>query len=117
MNSEETLKREFDGEEGSFILKLRCDLDWDKKAFGNLVSIMYDSAEKYKGKESIPTWMAHGFWFFDTWVCEWTSHPDFPRPEKEYYENSIELIHDLAYYLFIGESPYEDDTLKKLSKG
>ena len=117
MNTEEVLKKEFEGEEGSFILKLRCELNWDKNAFSSLASSMCDVAEKYKGKQSIPTWIAHGFWFFDTWVKEWTSHPDFPRPEKEYYENSIELIHDLAYYLFIGESPYEDDTLKKLSKG
>ncbi len=97
MNSEEALKREFDGEEGSFSIKLRCGLNWDKRAFSNLVSTMYDIAEKYKGEESIPIWVAYGFCFFDTWIREWTSHPDFPRPEKEYYESSVGLIRDLTH--------------------
>ena len=74
-------------------------------------------ADKYKGVESIPTWVANGFWFFDTWVKEWTSHADLPRPETEYYENSIALTHEQAYNLLIDKCPYEDDTLKKLSKG
>ena len=32
------LRREFGAEEGSFLLKLRCEMEWDKKAFSPLIS-------------------------------------------------------------------------------
>ena len=115
--AEKILKSEFDGEDGSFLLIARCELRWDKVAFRHMTNAMYDVAIKFKDKTKIDQWVANGFWFCDTWVREWTSHPDFPKPGKEYYEDSIELLHDLAYLLFVGDSPYEDDTLKMKAKG
>ncbi|MES2569584.1 MAG: hypothetical protein V4710_05965 [Verrucomicrobiota bacterium] len=117
MKSREILKRHFDGEDGTFLIIARCELRWDWQAFRELTSAMCSVAADEKGGQQIERWVAHGFWFCDTWIREWTGHPDFPRPEQQAYEDAIELIHDLAYYLFLGESPYEDDALQRKSKG
>jgi len=117
MSSRDILRREFDAEEGSFLVQARCKLSWDWDAFRRLTSAMYDVADEARGQPSIETWIAHGFWFCDTWIPDWTSHPNFPRPSEEAYRHAIELIHNLAYFLFIGESPYKNDTLRRNAKG
>jgi hypothetical protein len=117
MSSRDILRREFDAEEGSFLLQARSTLSWDWDAFRRLTNAMYDVADEARGQLSIETWIAHGFWFCDTWIPDWTSHPNFPRPSQEVYRDAIELIHNLAYFLFIGESPYKDDTLRRKAKG
>jgi hypothetical protein len=101
-------------EEGSFIYTLRIDLEWDWKAFRRLTRVLYDVAEANRGNQKVDLSVAHAFWFFDTWVRDHTSHPNFPRPEYG-YEDAIMLLDHLAYFFFMGESPFKDDTLKKLS--
>jgi hypothetical protein len=49
MSSREILRREFDAEEGSFLLQARVQLKWDWDAFRRLTSAMYDVAEEVKG--------------------------------------------------------------------
>lgn len=115
MNKRQLLKGEFEGEDGSFIFLLRNKLKWDWDAFYRLTDAMYHVADETCQSASVHKELAHGFWFVDTWVRDWTEHPDFPRPEKRAYAQALELIHDLCYLFFLGESPYEDDTLKKLS--
>ena len=116
MLSRDVLKREFDAEEGSFLLRMRCELDWDWQAYRRLTSAMYDVADEARGQASIETWVAQGFWFVDTSVRDWTGHPSFPRPSEEEYRDAIQLLHDLAWFLFTGESPYEDDSLRHKAK-
>jgi len=118
MNARETLKKHFNAEEGSFLLLVRCELRWDWAAFRELTAAMFTVADELRGKETIETWIAHGFWFCDSWIPDSTAHPNFPRPEAAAYNEAIQLIHDLAHLLFVGESPYEDDTLRmKAIKG
>jgi hypothetical protein len=55
-------------------------------------------------------WIAEGFWYYQGFVRDWTSHPNFPRPYGEsYYEVAYKRLSDLAYWMFMGESPYEGD--------
>ena len=117
MSSRNILKSQFDAEEGSFLLQARCRLEWDWDAFRRLTSAMYDVADEVKGQPSVETWIAQGFWFCDTWIRDHTSHPNFPRPPEEAYRDALALLGDLAYFLFMGESPYKDDTLRKKAKG
>jgi hypothetical protein len=117
MTPEQTLKQEFDAEDGSFMLRARIELVWDEIAFRRLTSAMYDVAVTVKDLDEIPRWIALGFWHADTWIRDWTSHPDFPRPESGHRERAYELIHTLAYLLFMGERPYQGDALQKLAKG
>ena len=117
MSSRESLKREFEAEEGSFLLQARCYLEWDWEAFRRLTSAMYDVADEVKGQASLESWIANGFWFCDTWIRDWTGHPNFPRPPEDVYRDALEIVHDLAYLLFNGESPYMDDTLRHRAKG
>jgi tetratricopeptide (TPR) repeat protein len=111
------LRREFDAEEGSFLIQIRCRLEWDWDAFRRLTSAMYDVADEARGNSSIETWIAEGFWFCDTWIRGHTIHPSFPRPPEEAYRDALELLNNLASFLFTGQSPYEDDTLRKKAKG
>ena len=99
------------------MIQARVRLEWDWDAFRRLTSAMYDVAEEVKGQPSIETWIAQGFWLCDTWVSSWTSHPNFPHPPEDAYRDAINLIHDLAYFLFMGESPYNGDTLRNKAKG
>ncbi len=117
MSSREILRREFDAEEGSFLLLARSRYLWDWDAFRRLTGAMYDVADEVKGQPSVETWIAQGFWFCDTWIRAHTSHPNFPRPPEGAYREGLALLDDLAYFLFMGQSPYEDDTLRKKAKG
>ena len=55
MSPREILKREFDAEEGSFLLQARVWLNWDWEAFRRLTSAMYDVADEVNGQPSIET--------------------------------------------------------------
>lgn len=107
------LEDEFHAKEGSFLIELRCGLNWDREAFSRLVGAMQAYVENRPASETtIERWIAEGFWHLDYFVKEWSSHPSFPRPYgDQYYEEAYERLHDLAYSLFVGESPYMDGKL------
>jgi hypothetical protein len=107
----EDLRREFEAEDGSFLLQLRVELMWDPAAFGRMTALMLDVVKSREREAPIPRWLAEGFWLLDWFVKDWSTHPNFPRPLAEgYYRRAYERLHDLAYWLFIGESPYENGT-------
>jgi hypothetical protein len=111
MNSSEqiirVLRQEFDAEDGSFLIQLRCDLVWDKTAFSRLVDVMHSYVSQTCDEPRVERWIANGFWYLETFVRDWTQHPSFPRVyAAEYYESAYQRLHDLAYWLFDGKSPY-----------
>jgi hypothetical protein len=102
------LQHEFDAMPGSFLLQLRCDLRWDKEAFNRLTVAMHTLVSEHNPEESIPRWIAEGFWYLDWFVKHWSTHANFPHEHAPaYYERAYERLHDLAFWLFVGESPYE----------
>jgi len=111
------LRSEFDGEDGSFLIQIRCEFRWDWEAFRRLTAAMYDVAEEVRGQAVIEKWITEGFWFCDTWIRDFTGHPDFPRPPEEDYRDALELLHDLAWFLFVGESLFTGDELWRKAKG
>src|SRR5262245_14780803 len=117
MTPREILRREFDAEDGSFLIQIRAHLKWDWDAFRRLTSAMYDVADEVKGQPSIETWIAQGFWYCDTFIRDWTSHPNFPRPPEDAHQDALALLNQLAHFLFTGQNPYHDDTLRKKAKG
>ena len=116
-SSRDILRHEFNADERSFLIEARVRLEWDWDAFRRLTSAMYDVADEVKGQPSIETWIAEGFWYCDTWIRDWTSHPDFRRPPDDAYRDALELLNQLASFLFVGQSPYSDDALRKKAKG
>jgi hypothetical protein len=116
MMPREILKREFDAEEGSFLIQARCHANWDWDAFRRLTSAMYDVADEVRGQPTIETWIAQGFWFCETWIQDWTRHPNSTRP-PEAYRDAKGLVHELSSFLFTGLNPYKDDTLRQKAKG
>lgn len=109
----ERLRHEFEAEEGTFLLQLRCDMHWDRDAFRRLVDAMQGYLESQRDDEHLPRWIAEGFWFLGHFVKEWSSHPRFSRPLAQgYYEAGYRRLHDLGWWLFMGASPYESGTLE-----
>jgi hypothetical protein len=102
------LKNEFDAGEGSFLIKLRPNLEWDKDAFNRLATAMKLYAESKSNEPKLERWVAEGFWFVPRFVREWTTHPNFPKVHAaDYYERAFTRLDDLAYWYFMGQSPYE----------
>lgn len=101
---ETELRQEFDGEDGSFLITLRCGLKWDEEAYDRLVQLMKRCIADLEGMEEIPRWIANGFWFTDSFVMSWTSHPDFPREQDQaYYDDAWSEISCLAHALFVDD--------------
>ena len=104
-----TLRSEFNAADGSFLLQLRCDLHWDQTAFTRMTDAMREYCRSRNTEDDIPRWIAYGFWYVESFVRDWSTHPSFPREyDAEYYERAYARLHDLAYLLFTGESPYQD---------
>jgi hypothetical protein len=102
-----TLKSEFDAGEGSFLIKLRPSLEWDKVAFSRLASAMKCCAETRSNEPNLERWVAEGFWFVPRFIKEWVAHPNFPKVHAaDYYEKAFTQLDDLAYWYFMGQSPY-----------
>lgn len=104
---EATLRSEFDAEDGSFLLQLRCDLEWDREAFARLVTAMEACAAAHAGRETIERWVAEGFWYVGWFVPEWSRHKNFPRPEVAYHQRACQRLWDLSWWLFTGNHPRE----------
>jgi hypothetical protein len=101
------LRREFDAEDGSFLMSLRGEFVWNREAFSRLVNAMEACCRDTEGKETLDRWMAEGFWYLSTFVEGCATHDAFPKDEPaEYYEKAFQRLHDLAYWFFFGESPY-----------
>ncbi|MFE7591615.1 hypothetical protein ACFU6K_19625 [Kitasatospora sp. NPDC057512] len=96
------LRQEFDAEEGSFLLRLRGELEWDRAAFTRLERARA-ACKQLQEEQKLDRWIAEGFYELATWVPSWTSHPNFPRPVPDsYYEDCIERLGDLADWFFRG---------------
>lgn len=101
------LKNEFDAGEGSFLIKLRPTLEWDKVAFNRLVSAMKRCAETRSSESNLERWVAMGFWFVPRFVRDRVTHPNFPKIHAaDYYQKAFTRLDDLAYWYFMGQSPY-----------
>jgi hypothetical protein len=102
------LRDEFGASPGSFLLTLRCNLEWNEHAFNRLTQAMFEYVRTRNRETDIPRWIAEGFWYLDWFVKDWSMHESFPREHDEsYYEAAYERLHDLAYWLFVGESIHQ----------
>jgi len=104
------LRSEFDAEEGSLLLKIRCDLAWDVDAFDRLVAAMEACCRAKVHERLVERWIAEGFWYVSWFVKDWTTHPNFPKwRTEEYYQAAYEYLDGLAFWFFFDEAPWTDD--------
>lgn len=104
------LKNEFEAGEDSFLIKLRPRLEWDKTAFNRLASAMKHCAEIKSNEPKLERWVAEGFWYVPRFVRDWATHSNFPKVHSvEYYNEAFTRLDDLAYWYFMGQSPYESE--------
>src|SRR6185312_7056217 len=114
------LQHEFNANEGSFLLQLRCDLVWDRAAFTRLTGAMLDCCKVYDTTKdppttafpgspyydrTVPRWLAEGFWYASTFIRGHTSHPAWREKiasDLDYYDKAYERLDDLAYWFFFG---------------
>ncbi|MGO8947050.1 MAG: hypothetical protein ACLQUY_05185 [Ktedonobacterales bacterium] len=117
------LWHEFNAEEGSFLLQLRCDLVWDRAAFTRLTDAMLACCQAYdEGKQRstvlrqvsdptyVPRWLAEGFWYVLSFVEGHTSHPAWKgkiAADPSYYDRAYERLHALAEWFFTGYGPLD----------
>jgi hypothetical protein len=102
------LKNEFEAGEGSFLIKLRPGMEWDKAAFNRLTSAMKRCAEISSNDSKLERWVAEGFWNVSWFVRSWATHSNFPKAHSaNYYSKAFTRLDDLAYWYFMGQSPYE----------
>lgn len=105
----DVLRREFAGEDGSFLIQLRCNMNWDKESFSRLVDAMEACCKACERQQSLERWTAEGFWYLSWFVKQWTEHPNFPRPQPaRYYEDALTRLDDLAFWFFMGCNPREE---------
>lgn len=103
------LRREFELGDGSFVIRLRGDLEWDRGAFTRLERAMRAACERIQGQDKLDRWLALGFYYVPRFVRDWTAHPDFPRPHpRQYYEDCLRRLDDLADWFFHGEHMYQE---------
>lgn len=101
------LKSQFDGDDGSFIIRLRCDYEWDKNAFTKLIEAMRICCERTANDDKLDRWLADGFWYFAIMVRAIASHSEFRRIyPQEYYDYAFRRLEDLADWFFTGQRPY-----------
>ncbi|WP_459477435.1 hypothetical protein [Clostridium saccharoperbutylacetonicum] len=108
----EELLYEFRGEENSFLITIRCDLEWSHNKFIKFLYTMKDYCKQKQSKDPLDKEIAQGFWFVTWFIKDWTSHQGFRKANKfsdDYYTESYELIHDLSYWYFVEESIYIEE--------
>ncbi|WP_279581363.1 hypothetical protein [Fodinicola feengrottensis] len=84
-------------------------LEWDRAAFSRLEQAMRAACSRCQGQDLLERWMADGFHYVSRFVRDWTSHPNFPRPEPlSYHHDCLERLDDLADWFFHGSHNYQD---------
>ncbi|AUC15901.1 hypothetical protein BTO06_12395 [Tenacibaculum sp. SZ-18] len=103
---------ELKAENGSFLLELRTDLNWNHDSFINLLNELNAECKRTKESLNLSRDTACGIWYISDFIKNWTEHQNFPKEfAEEYYEKAYELINDLAYSYFMAESPYESESV------
>jgi hypothetical protein len=120
------LQHEFNVNEGSFLLQLRCDLIWDKAAFSRLTGAMLDCCKVYDTTNdppttafpgspyydrTVPRWLAEGFWYVYEFTKGHTSHPAWNEKiarDSDYYDKAYDWLFNLADWFFTGHCPLLD---------
>lgn len=93
--------------EDGFLLRLRCELEWDRDGFARLVNAM----RGYVAAQGEAGWLdreaAEVFWYVEWFVPQWASHPNFPRKfAPEHYAQAFDDLRDLAILLFVGNDSH-----------
>jgi hypothetical protein len=106
---EAVLRFEFDAGPKSFLFELYEKRRWDDRAFARLTEAMRQYLQVHPPADSLPRWIAEGFWYLDWFVQSWTKHPAFEGQFPDsYYEEAYDTLNQLAYWLFVGE-PSSDE--------
>lgn len=101
------LRQEFGAGEGGFLLGLRPEFVWDRGAFTRLERAMRAVCQRTQDDDTLERWMAEAFYYIPRFVRDWTTHPNFPRPQpQQYHDDCLRRLDDLADWFFHGRHMY-----------
>ncbi len=107
-----TLMQELNAEDNSFLIEFRIDLNWNHISFVNLLNKLYEECQNRENDTMLSREIAGGIWYISNYIEDWSQHKAFPKKfSKEYYELAYELINDLTYHYFVGESLYQSKSI------
>ena len=111
----ETLRREFQGDDGSFLAIAQEEHRWDKDAFRELIESMRDGCVRCSEDDHLDRWMAHGFFYVPAFIGAWSQHEEFEPPDERYWLRAIHLLEVLSHWFFWGEPPTQDGNVDVLT--
>jgi hypothetical protein len=104
---EPVLRHEFSGDRGSFLVRLRVDVEWDSAAFERLTAAMESCCRELADDDQLERWLAEGFWYADIFTTSWTTHQSWQgRDDLSEIAAGRERLAALADWFFTGQSPY-----------
>ncbi|GIO96723.1 hypothetical protein J14TS5_18090 [Paenibacillus lautus] len=108
---------ELEAGENSFLLDIRCNINWDHDKFVNLVTLINEYTKSIKACIQLDRQIASGIWYIFTFVQDWTSHDSFrnhnTRYSIDYYNEAYDLLYEVCNYFFTGILNYIDDNFLK----
>lgn len=99
------LIQELNAEDNSFLIELRGNANWKHTSFLNLLEKFYEECQKRENDSMLSREIAGGVWDLYDVVKSCNQHLK-NKFSEEYYELAYELINDLMYHYFVGESLY-----------
>ncbi len=98
------LRSDFDAAEGSFLLQLRCQGRWDDERLTKLLEVMAHCTKLYADADSLPRWIASGFWYMSVFVPEQAQHQSFQSSHSPAFlrERCGDIEH-VVFGFFTGE--------------
>lgn len=104
---EDQLYSEFVARNNSFLIGIRGEIKWEHEKFINLIVLMKKYIIKTENDSCIDRNFLKGYWYFSSFIPQWTSHDNFRRKNeysKEYYETAYKLILLLYNWFVNGNS-------------
>ncbi len=100
-----TLIEELNAADNSFLIELLGKANWKHTALINLIEKFYEECQKRENDTMLSREIAGVVWDITDSIKGGNQHVT-NNFFKEYYEKAYELIDDLVYHYFMGESLY-----------
>ena len=83
---------------------------WDAERFRKLTRAMWDACLAMEDEESLPRWLAEGFWLICVEAPQLAAHPSFPKEHSaEYCARVHELLDGLGTSFFSGSPVWDGE--------
>ncbi|MGM1046979.1 hypothetical protein SAMN05661091_1625 [Paenibacillus uliginis N3/975] len=113
-NIKEKILDEVTAGEGSFLIEIRIELNWDHYKFQNLLLLLNEFLKTNEAGDYLERELSAGIWYVTNFIPHWTSHESFRKSNnysEEYYRSAYELLEFIASWYFMGHCPFIGDDM------